>query len=109
MTVAADHNCKSRSLGLEIQLCQIVKDVDRDAIRFENVSFRETARPASLVDIAAHGGDGSNRRKLLNDLGRTHIPGMNNVIRPAQSFDCLRTQQTVSIRYDADQDREFSR
>ena len=73
-------------------------------MKFENIGFRQMARPRSFVDVAAHGGNGSNRGEVRNDLGRAHIAGMNNAVRSAQSFDCLTTQQAMGIRYDADQD-----
>ena len=73
-------------------------------MKFENIGFRQIARPGSFVDVAAHGGDRSNCAELRNDLGRAHIAGMNNAIRPAQSFDCLRAQQAVGIGDNADQD-----
>jgi hypothetical protein len=41
---------------------------------------------------------------LRNDVGPAHIAGMNNTIRPAQSFDCLGAQQAVGIGDNADQD-----
>jgi hypothetical protein len=41
---------------------------------------------------------------LFEDLGRADIPGVNDVFRSAQRFDGLKTQQTMSVRNDADQD-----
>jgi hypothetical protein len=57
MTVAGDHDCKSRSFRFQIELSEIVEDVDRDASDFENFSLGEFARPRVFVDVAANGRD----------------------------------------------------
>jgi hypothetical protein len=100
--VAADYNRESRSFGLEIQLSQIVQHIDANATQLKHSSFRQFARPRSFVDIAANGGDGSNRGKLFEDFGRADISRMNDVFAPAQSFDGLRAQQAVGVGDDAD-------
>jgi hypothetical protein len=102
MTVAADHNGESGPPGLEVQLCQIVQHVDGNAGQFKRLGLRQMARPRTLVDVATYGGDRSNRGKLFENLGRADIPGINDVFRPAQSFDCLVAQQTVRVGDDAD-------
>jgi hypothetical protein len=49
-----------------------------------------------------HGSHRGNREKFFDDLGRPDIPGMNDVFRPAQSFNGLRAQQAMRIGDDAD-------
>ena len=100
--MAAHDNRESSGFGLKVQLRQIVQDVDGSAAQFKHLGFRQPARPSPLVDVAAHSGQRSNRRKLFEDLGRAGIPGMNDVLRPAQRREGLRAQQTVRVRNDAD-------
>jgi hypothetical protein len=95
--VAADHNRESGGFGLEVQRCQIVQHIDGDASDFEDFIFGQPLCPPLLVDVAANGGHGRNCGELRDDSGCPEIPGMNDVIRPAQSLDCLGTQQSVCI------------
>jgi hypothetical protein len=103
MTVPADYHRESGGLWFEVQRCQIMKHIDRNASQFEHLSLRQFERPCPFVDVATHGGGGGNRGKLLEDIGRADIPGMNDVLAPAQRFDCLRTQQAVRVGDDADE------
>jgi len=102
--VAADYDCKSRGFRLELQLRKIVQDINRNAADFESFGLRQLLCPRTLVDVAAYGGDGSNCGELIDYLGGTDIPGMNDVIRLAQNLKCFRAQQSVRIGDDADQD-----
>ncbi len=100
--MAADYNRESRSFGLEVQLCQIVQHVDGNAAELEHRRLRQLARPRTFVDVAPHGSHRGNRGKLFEDLRSTDIAGMNDVFRPAQSFNGLRSQQAMRIGDDAD-------
>jgi hypothetical protein len=103
VTVAADHNRESSRFGLEVQLLQIMQHIDGNTAQLNHLSFRQLATPGRFIDVSTHGGDGTNRGKLLEDIGRADIPGMNDVLGPAQRFDCLRAQQAMRVGDDADE------
>ena len=57
MTVAGDHDCKSRSFRFQIELSEIVEDVDRNTSDFEDLCLRKLVRPRVFVNITANGRD----------------------------------------------------
>jgi hypothetical protein len=107
VTVAADHNCEAGGSGIEVQFCQIVEDVDREAACFKHLDFGQLARPRSFVDVATYGGDGSNRGESWEDFWRADVAGVDDALRSAQGFDGFGAKQAVSVGDDAD-DKQFS-
>ncbi len=103
MTVAVDDDIDPGGFGFQIECSQIMHDVDRDPRGLDQFGFRQVARPCFLIDIAANDGEGSQTRKLGENLGRAHVTRMNDVLGSTQRFDRLRTKQAVSIGDHADQ------
>ena len=95
--MAADHDRESRGFGIEIQLRQIVQHVNGKACDFKHFMFRQLSRPCTSIDVAANCRDRSDCREPLDYCGGADVAGMNDVIRPAQSFDGFRSQQPVSV------------
>jgi hypothetical protein len=81
MAVAGDHNLKSRSLGLQIQMREIVQHVDGNAACFENFGRRQASRPRFFIYVATHRGEGSDGSELFQNLWRADIAGMNDSLR----------------------------
>jgi hypothetical protein len=102
VAVPAHHHRKSSRLGLKVQLRQIVQHVDKNPTKFNRLRFRQPAGPPRFVYVAPHSGDRGNARKLFEDLSRTYVPGVNNVIRPAEGLEGRRPQQPVRVGDDAD-------
>ena len=77
-----------------------MQDVDRYAGQLEHLGLREPPRPCLLIDIPANGRHGCNLSKLIENLGRSHITGMNDALGPAQSCDSFWPKQPVRIGND---------
>lgn len=102
MTVPRDHHAESGSLGLQIQLRQIVQDVNRRTAEFDYFGLRESASPGALIDVAANRRERRDCYQGFENFGITDIAGMNNVVRAAQGLNRFRPEQAVRIRNDAD-------
>jgi len=99
-----DHDSEPGRLRFQIKLRQIVQDIDRNATDLDHVSLRQPARPRSFVDVAADYVDRCNRHEFVEDLGRTNIARVNDVLRSMQRCESFRTKQSVRVRDDADED-----
>jgi hypothetical protein len=64
-------------------LRQVVQHIDKNVAEFDHFSLRKLAGPSAFVDVPAHGRDRSNCGKLFEDVGRTDIAGVDDVVRPA--------------------------
>jgi len=104
MSVAGNHGREARRFGLQIQLREIVQNVDRNAGQFEHLGLWQAAGPGVLIDIAANRSHGSNRFEFFQNLRRANVAGVDDVVRPAQCVEGLRTQQTMSVGDDADRE-----
>ena len=80
MTVAADHDRESSSFWFDVHLRQIVQNVDGNAAHFENFRLWKLECPGFLVDITPHSGQRRDARQFFQNLGRAHIPGVNDVL-----------------------------
>src|SRR5437588_3446859 len=78
--VAADHHLESRCLRMQIERIHIMQNVDTDSRQFYNFCLRKAAAPGFLIDIAANGSDRRNFLQDGNNIFRTNIPGMNDVL-----------------------------
>jgi len=105
MGVARDYDFESGRIGLQIEVGQIMQDVNRDAPEFDEVSFRQLARPRSFVDVAADGGQRSKRNKLVENFRISDIAGMNDVLGATERLKSFWSKQSVCIGDDADLDR----
>lgn len=99
-----DHRVEPSGFGLQIELRQIVQHINGNACDLDGFSFRQSARPRTLVDIAANRGHGRNMLELFKNLRRANITRMNDVAHSAQRIQCFRTKQSVGIGDDADDD-----
>ena len=80
MSVAADDGRETGGRGIEIQLRQIVQHVDGNPVYFEHFSLGQPLRPHAFVYVAANRSDWSDGTKLIEDLGRANISGVNDAI-----------------------------
>jgi len=103
--VAGDYDSESSGFRFEIELSQVMQDVDRDAPEFDDLSLWQFARPRTLVDVAADRGQWSKSGELLENLRIADIPGVNDVLRPAERLKSFRSKQAVGIGDDADSNR----
>lgn len=102
MAVAVDRHAKSRGFWFQIELCQIVQDINRNAANFENFYVCKFARPCGFIDIAAHCDYRRDLFKSLQNFLRAHVACVNDVIGTLQSLNRLRTQQPMRVGDHAD-------
>lgn len=72
-----------------------MNDIDRNTRNLDNFSLWKLSSPSLPIDIPANGRDRCNFPKLIEDLRRSHIPGVNDVLRPAQRRHCFVPKQSV--------------
>src|SRR5689334_3560399 len=104
VAVPINHRLESRSLRLEIELRKIVQHVNGNPADLDHFRLPQLASPCCLIHVAANGGHGSNRCKLIENSRIAHIAAVNDLLRSAQCFEGFRPQQTMRIRDDADED-----
>jgi hypothetical protein len=102
--MAGDDDAESRGFGLEIEAREIVQNVDSDARDFDDFGFGQLACPCGFVDVAANRRDLRDSGKLIENFWRTHVAGVNDVLRAAQGFERFRAKQAVRIGDDTDED-----
>ena len=54
VAVAVNHGAHSGGLRLQIETFKDMEDVNRNAISFGNIGFRNISRSGSPIDVAAH-------------------------------------------------------
>ncbi len=94
----------SRGFGLEIQLPEIVHDVDGNAAEFDKFRLGQVLAPGRLIDVATDGSQWRHSFQVLQNCGIADISGVNNVVGAAESVQCFRPKQSVSVGDDADED-----
>lgn len=66
--MAGYHDLEAGRCRLEIESREIVQHVDGNASELDDLSFRQLARPCSLVDIAANSGHRRDGGEFLQNL-----------------------------------------
>jgi len=107
--MAKDHHAESGGFRLQIETCQIMQHIDRDAAHLDDFDVCEFARPRGLVNVAANGRHRRDRAQSIENLGRAYVARVNDVLRPAQGFQCFGTKQAVGIGNDANDDEILRR
>jgi ATP-dependent DNA helicase RecQ len=97
MAVTVNDNAKFRRLWPQVESTEIVQHVNGYSSRFDDLAFRQSARPRPSVDIAPNRGQRRDLRQSLEDSGSADVASMKNAIRSAQRFDGLRPKKPVCI------------
>ena len=108
MTMPGDHRTESRRFGLQIKLRQIMQNVNRNATEFDDLGLAQLERPNSFIDVATYGRERRNGSQFVENPGRANVPGVNDVLGPAQCRERLRAKQAVRIGNDADENGKAS-
>src|ERR1700674_3671225 len=91
-----DH-AESGGFRLQFELTEIMQHINQDAAGFDDLGFRQRARPRGGVDVTADHGYGGNLRERFEDFGGSDIASVENAIGSAQSFDGFGPQQAVGV------------
>jgi hypothetical protein len=100
--MAEDYSSEARGGRIEIELCEVVKNVNRVAADLDNVECRKAAGPRILVVVAADRADRSEGSERVEDGGIADVATMNDHVRVAQRIECRGPNQTMGIRDKAD-------
>lgn len=85
-----------------------MQHVNGNAADFEYFCFGKFARPVLFVDVAANGCNRGDVGESIENLRRSDVPGMNDVLRATQRFKGFGPKPAVGIGDDADQDGSIS-
>jgi hypothetical protein len=100
--MAVEHHGKFSGSRVKVQSTQVVQHVNIMAFEKKNLSFRESAAWAGVIDISAHRSDGRNFQKGFEDGGIAHVAKMQNLIDAGERGSNFWSEQPVSIADDAD-------
>jgi hypothetical protein len=103
MRMPADDDVEAGRRGIDIQLLKIVDDVDGCGTGFSDCGHRQRRGPVSSVKVSPDGDYRSDCFEDIEDLGLSHIAGVDDQLRPRQDAQRLVAQQTVRVRDQADE------
>jgi len=81
--MSADHRCKARGFGIQVNGIHIMNDVDVDARQLHDFGFVKLSAPRLMVNVAANRSDRRNLLKCWNNLWRADIACVNDVLGAA--------------------------
>lgn len=108
VAVAGNHNCKSGGFRFEVELSQIVKHVNQNAVDVDDFGLMQLERPFSFIDISADGGHGRDAGQLLENFWRSDVAGMNDSLHSMERCEDFRSKQSMRIGDDADESGQLS-
>jgi hypothetical protein len=97
--------------GIEVEGFEVVEHIEVEAgvgrVLDENdFGFGKFGAGAFAVDVAADGGDGGDFGELVEDGDFSHVTDVQNAVDAAESGSDFRTEETVSVRDDAEEHGE---
>jgi len=98
MRVSRDDHAVSARGGIDGEVAEVVQD--EHAVDLGGLG--QHGGPRLGVDVAAHGGDGRDGAKRVENLGAADVAGMDDEVGPFERGERARTKQAVSIGDDAD-------
>ncbi len=93
----ADNNLEPRSVGRDVELSEVVKDVHSYLINLEGFRLGEIAGPRLPINVASHGLDRRQCTQGLKDRGSADIPAVNDQLRAPERLERLRPEEPVGI------------
>ena len=81
--MSADHCCKARGFGIQIERVDVMQDIDVEASQIYDFGFVKFSAPSLMVNVAANRRDGRNLLKCWNNLRRADIACVNDVLGAA--------------------------
>ena len=97
MRMPADNDMKTSCRGIQVERMDIMKNIEENFTSFGDRCFGQTVRPVQLVNVSAHSNNWSQFTQRSENFRLAHIAGVKNQLRSTKSFQCLRTQQPVSV------------
>jgi len=76
VSVTADDKAEPRGSRIQVELFQVVEEVNRNVLNFDNLAEREVRGPGFGIHVAAHGEDRSNGLQLIEDVRLADVSGV---------------------------------
>lgn len=90
--MSAYDDMESRGDWIKIERVNVVKDVNRCAIRLDDFGFGQGQRPRVRIDISPHGKNGGESFQRFENFRISHITRMNDQVRAFEGAQSLRAQ-----------------
>src|SRR5215216_3742087 len=87
----------SHSGRIDIELRKIVNRVEVHLANLQQFRIMQALRPSSFVIVAAHGGNGGQRRKLFENAWCPNVATVNDAVASVQKCFGLGPKQAVSV------------
>jgi hypothetical protein len=97
MGVPRNDRRESRSLRVEVERREIVKDIQLQFADGDDVRHRQSSGPLPRVDVAANGNRRRDGAQMFEDSRFTDITSVNDELRCVQCFDSLRAKEPVRV------------
>ena len=105
VSVAADDDVEAGGFRVEVELCKIVQDVDRDILEFDDCRERKGRGPGLGVHVAANGEDGRDGFELVEDGRAADVACVNDGLGAFERGESFGAEETVGIGDDAEEER----
>ena len=102
MGMAGDDDLELDGGRVEVEFCEIVKDIQEHTRDLDDLVLAQSARPVALVVVPAHGDDGRDLAKTFENARFADIPGVDDQVGIAQRGARLCSEQAVGVRDDPD-------
>src|SRR5713101_1144229 len=102
MAVARDHYANSSRFWFQVKSAEVVDQVDRETLDFNQLGFGQRRCPRAPIHIAAHGGYGGEFAQAVENSRITYVSGVQNAMGATQGGDGFGPQQAVGVGDDAD-------
>ena len=101
--VAGDDRGDAGGGGIEVELGEVVKDVNRVGADLDDVGGGEARSPRAPVVVAAYRAHGCKASQRLEHGGVADVATVNDEVRMPQGVQGFRPRQTVGIRDQSDE------
>jgi hypothetical protein len=105
VSVAADDDVEAGGFRVEVELCKIVQDVDRDILEFDDCRQRKGRGPWLGVHVAANGEDGRDGFELVEDGRAADVACVNDGLGGLERGESFAAEETVGIGDDTEEER----
>ena len=100
--VAGHDHVHAGAWRIQFELRQVVDRVDPDFAELHELAVAQCIGPGTAVVVAAHRGDRRDARELRQYAGIADVAAVHDRVAAAQERQCLRPQQAVRVRDQAD-------
>ena len=93
----ADDDLKTCGGGIEVKRVNVVQNVNRGCIRFDDFRFGQRLCPRVGIHISTHRKNRGNRFQLVNNFRIAYVTGVNNQVRAFECAQRLWAEQSMRV------------